>query len=172
MFSEPPLSVSDREKPVKVLSVIQTRSHSKAIQKAVSRCRSTLNTQVAEEDGNGGEEEGEDDWVLPELCHFAFLARRPFHPGRLHKLLNRGGRPGVLRSKGSIWIASHPEDSILWSQVPPHTRTHLTAPSWALCLCKCAPNNEQRATPVSPLGWLHVLVVHCPPTAIALPSNP
>ena len=64
-----------------------------------------------------GEEEGEEGWEFPELCHFTFFARRPFHPGRLHKLLNRGGLEGVLRSKGSIWIASHPEDAILWSQV-------------------------------------------------------
>ena len=74
-----------------------------------------------DEDPNvGEEEEGEEDeegWDFPELCRFTFFARRPFHPGRLHKLLNRGGLEGVLRSKGSIWIASHPEDAILWSQV-------------------------------------------------------
>ena len=73
-----------------------------------------VDPNVGEEEG---EEEGEEGWEFPELCHFTFFARRPFHPGRLHKLLNRGGLEGVLRSKGSIWIASHPEDAILWSQV-------------------------------------------------------
>ena len=56
-------------------------------------------------------------WQAPVISRFTFFARRPFHPGRLHKVLKRGGLDGVIRSKGPIWVASHPEDSILWSQV-------------------------------------------------------
>ena len=87
-----------------------------------------VDPNVGEEEG---EEEGEEGWEFPELCHFTFFARRPFHPGRLHKLLNRGGLEGVLRSKGSIWIASHPEDAILWSQVRSLARSTRSSP-WAL----------------------------------------
>ena len=96
-----------------------------------------VDTNVGEEEG---EEEGEEGWEFPELCHFTFFARRPFHPGRLHKLLNRGGLEGVLRSRGSIWIASHPEDAILWSQVrslasalsPPCSLASALSAPWAL----------------------------------------
>ena len=75
-----------------------------------------------EESEKEEEDEEEDGWEAPVMSTFAFLAARPFHPGRLHKLLKRGGLDGVIRSKGLIWVATHPEDSIKWSQVPspPH----------------------------------------------------
>ena len=47
------------------------------------------------EEGEEGEEEGEEGWQAPVMCRFAFLARRPFHPGRLRTLLNSGGSDGV-----------------------------------------------------------------------------
>ena len=46
-------------------------------------------------EGEEGEEEGEEGWQAPVMCRFAFLARRPFHPGRLRTLLNSGGSDGV-----------------------------------------------------------------------------
>lgn len=37
--------------------------------------------------------------------------------GRLHKLLTRGGGlPGVIRSGGLIWVATHAEEAITWAQ--------------------------------------------------------
>ena len=70
------------------------------------------------QDGEGEEvEEANEDWVAPVVSRFAFLARRPFHPARLHKLLKRGQLDGVIRSNGVIWVATHPEDGIVWNQV-------------------------------------------------------
>ena len=46
---------------------------------------------------------------------FLYRARRPFHPGRFHDLLSTEW-PGVIRAKGSFWIASRPEFAALYSQ--------------------------------------------------------
>ena len=42
------------------------------------------------------------------VVKFSYQARRPFHPARLHALL---GEPwsGVIRAKGTFWVASRPE---------------------------------------------------------------
>lgn len=37
-----------------------------------------------------------------------YRARRPFHPQKIHDLLN-GPLPGVIRAKGHFWMASRPE---------------------------------------------------------------
>ena len=98
--------------------------------------------------------------MAPVSSRFAFLARRPFHPGRLHKLLKRGRLDGIVRSSGLIWVATHPEDAIMWHQVgnsmdlspgqpwlaatlsPTQLKAQLPAdaPSWALT----AANGDRR----------------------------
>ena len=72
-------------------------------------------------------EEANEDWVAPVMSRFAFLARRPFHPARLHKVLKRGQLDGVIRSNGIIWVATHPEDGIVWNQVCGHVHVLLHA---------------------------------------------
>jgi G3E family GTPase len=42
-----------------------------------------------------------------------FRARRPFHPGRLHRALE-GITDGVLRSRGHLWLASQPDTVVAW----------------------------------------------------------
>ncbi len=41
------------------------------------------------------------------IASFVYRARAPFHPARIHALLN-GDLPGVIRAKGHFWIASRP----------------------------------------------------------------
>lgn len=46
---------------------------------------------------------------------FVYRARRPFHPHRFQSFL-RSEWPGVVRSKGFYWLASHPMMAGSWSQ--------------------------------------------------------
>lgn len=41
------------------------------------------------------------------ITSFVYRARRPFHPHKIHAVLN-GDLPGVIRAKGHFWIASRP----------------------------------------------------------------
>lgn len=47
---------------------------------------------------------------------FIFRSRRPFHPERLHGVLQEGGFTGVLRSKGFLYVANRLDQAFLWSQ--------------------------------------------------------
>jgi G3E family GTPase len=42
------------------------------------------------------------------IASFVYRARRPFHPQRIHDVLN-GDLPGVIRAKGHFWIATRPD---------------------------------------------------------------
>ena len=41
------------------------------------------------------------------VSSFVYRARRPFHPERVHAVLN-GALPGVIRAKGHFWLATRP----------------------------------------------------------------
>ena len=71
------------------------------------------------------------------LSQFTYFERLPFHPERLHTLLQEA-RPEVIRAQGSLWVASSPDFSISldvaggsrqlncegkwWATVPEHQR--------------------------------------------------
>ncbi|WP_420333194.1 GTP-binding protein [Roseibium sp.] len=42
------------------------------------------------------------------VASYVYRARRPFHPEKIHGLLN-GALPGVIRAKGHFWIGSRPQ---------------------------------------------------------------
>ncbi|MCC5992184.1 MAG: GTP-binding protein [Rhodobacteraceae bacterium] len=42
------------------------------------------------------------------VSSFVFHARAPFHPARIHEVLN-GPLPGVIRAKGHFWVATRPD---------------------------------------------------------------
>ena len=42
------------------------------------------------------------------VASFVYRARRPFHPERIHAVLN-GALPGVIRAKGHFWLATRPD---------------------------------------------------------------
>ena len=48
------------------------------------------------------------------ISSFVHRARRPFHPQKIHDLLN-GDLPGVIRAKGHFWIASRPDWAVEFS---------------------------------------------------------
>jgi G3E family GTPase len=61
---------------------------------------------------------------------FVYRARRPFHPTRFHALVESEW-PGVVRSKGYFWLASHPELAGSWSQAGAVARHGAAGYWWA-----------------------------------------
>lgn len=65
------------------------------------------------------------------VSSFVFRARRPFHPARLADFIQGDLMDDVLRSKGTIWLATRPEDTILWSQAGSELVLDLVGTWWA-----------------------------------------
>jgi len=49
------------------------------------------------------------------VMSFTYKERRPFHPRRFHEMLELFAIEGLVRAKGSIWIASRHQEIGVWS---------------------------------------------------------
>ncbi|VFR82201.1 Putative metal chaperone, involved in Zn homeostasis, GTPase of COG0523 family [plant metagenome] len=61
---------------------------------------------------------------------FVYQARRPFHPERFAAVVNSEW-PGVVRSKGFFWLATHPSLAGSWSQAGAVARHGVAGYWWA-----------------------------------------
>ena len=61
---------------------------------------------------------------------FVYRARRPFHPQRFFDWV-QSEWPGVVRSKGFFWLASHPAHAGSWSQAGAMARHNVAGYWWA-----------------------------------------
>lgn len=50
------------------------------------------------------------------ISSFVFRERRPFHPERFWYYVNHEWSNNVIRSKGLFWLASRPDQALMWSQ--------------------------------------------------------
>lgn len=50
------------------------------------------------------------------ISSFVFRNRKPFHPERFWEYLSAKWPANVIRSKGLFWLASRPEQALMWSQ--------------------------------------------------------
>lgn len=64
------------------------------------------------------------------ISSFVFRARRPFHPERLLAVLGADW-PGLLRSKGFVWLATEHNQALLWSQAGGASRIEPAGHWWA-----------------------------------------
>lgn len=64
------------------------------------------------------------------ITSFIYRARRPFHPQRFYDRTQQVW-PGVLRSKGYFWLATHPREAVLWSQAGTAARYEPAGLWWA-----------------------------------------
>jgi len=76
------------------------------------------------------------------IASFVYQARRPFHPGRFFALVEQEW-PGVIRSKGYFWLASHPAHAGTWSQAGAVARHGVAGRWWAAVPPEQWPDDEE-----------------------------
>ncbi|MEO0330657.1 MAG: GTP-binding protein [Bacteroidota bacterium] len=65
------------------------------------------------------------------ISSFVFRDHRPFHPERFWQYVNRDWPGNVIRSKGLFWLASRPDQALIWSQAGGSTRADAYGRWWA-----------------------------------------
>ncbi|MCH7340208.1 zinc metallochaperone GTPase ZigA [Acinetobacter higginsii] len=76
------------------------------------------------------------------ISSFVYSARRPFHPQRFFDFV-QSEWPGVIRSKGFFWLASHPEFAGSWSQAGAMARHGVAGYWWAAVPDEHWPEDQQ-----------------------------
>ncbi|AXA66782.1 zinc metallochaperone GTPase ZigA [Pseudomonas oryzihabitans] len=76
------------------------------------------------------------------ISSFVYQARRPFHPERFFALIKQEW-PGVIRSKGYFWLASHPAHAGSWSQAGAVARHGVAGRWWAAVPPEQWPDDEE-----------------------------
>ncbi|MDR6230194.1 G3E family GTPase [Pseudomonas sp. SORGH_AS199] len=76
------------------------------------------------------------------ISSFVYQARRPFHPERFFALVEQEW-PGVIRSKGYFWLASHPAHAGTWSQAGAVARHGVAGRWWAAVPPEQWPEDEE-----------------------------
>ncbi len=62
---------------------------------------------------------------------FVYQNARPFHPQRFLEYVSREFPTTIIRSKGIFWIASRPDNAILWSQAGGSLKAEMYGRWWA-----------------------------------------
>jgi G3E family GTPase len=65
------------------------------------------------------------------ISSFVFRDHRPFHPERFWKFIQESWPVNVIRSKGIFWLASRPDNAILWSQAGGSSKAEIYGRWWA-----------------------------------------
>ena len=65
------------------------------------------------------------------ISSFVFRDHRPFHPERFWTYVNGNWPANAIRSKGLFWLASRPDQALIWSQAGGSFRADLYGRWWA-----------------------------------------
>jgi len=65
------------------------------------------------------------------ISSFVFRDRRPFHPERFWQYVNQNWPGNIIRSKGLFWLASRPEQALMWSQAGGSLKAEVYGRWWA-----------------------------------------
>lgn len=76
------------------------------------------------------------------ISSFVFRDNRPFHPQRLWDFVTLQWPSNILRSKGLFWLASRPEQALLWNQAGKSIQAEAYGRWWA-----SIPQNERQNHP-------------------------
>ena len=76
------------------------------------------------------------------ISSFVFRENRPFHPQRLWDFVTHQWPSNILRSKGLFWLASRPEQALLWNQAGKSIQAEPYGRWWA-----SIPQNERQNHP-------------------------
>ncbi|GLB49822.1 GTP-binding protein [Neptunitalea lumnitzerae] len=65
------------------------------------------------------------------ISSFVFNSRRPFHPDRFMDFINQEFPRNVIRSKGLFWMASRPDQALIWSSAGGSCKADSAGVWWA-----------------------------------------